>query len=90
MYAPWGVFSSTLLHPLTKANQVPCIGPQRWDEDHVHQPEGVEHLHAHPSEGAEKGIVEYGPYPNANTLPSSVGQDPGKEEEQTEDGQGHG
>ena len=67
-------------HTLTEADQIPYIGLWGGAKNHVHQPEGVENFYAHPSEGAEQGIVEACPHPDAQTLPSHVGQDPSKEE----------
>lgn len=84
------VLLKTLLGTLTEADQVPYVGLWGGAENHVHQPEGVENLYAHPGEGAEQAVVEGGPHPGAQTLPSHVGQHPGEEEEQVEDGEGHG
>lgn len=53
------------------------------------QPEGVEDLDAHPSEGAKQGIVEACPHPGAHCLASCIGQDSSEEEEQIEEGERH-
>lgn len=75
-----------LLHTLTEADQVPYIGTRKGGaENHADQPEGVENFNAHPAEGAEQAVVEAGPHPGAHALPSYVGQDPSKEEEQIEE-----
>lgn len=78
-----------IIHMLTKADQNPYIGLWGRSENSVDQPEGVENFYAHPSEGAEKGIVEACRHPGAHTVPSYVGQDPSEEEEQTEEGERH-
>ena len=75
---------------LTEANQVPEVGLWGGSEQHVDHPEGVEHLHGHPGEGAEQGVVKRRPHPAAETLPSHVGQSPREEEEQVEEAERHG
>lgn len=74
---------------LTKTNQVPYVGLQAGGEDHVDQPESVQHFDAHPGEGAEEGVVKYCSYPSAHTFPSHVSQDSIEEKIQAEEGEGH-
>jgi len=75
---------------LTEADQVPHVGLRGGAENHVDQPEGVENLDAHPGEGAEQGVVEARPHPDAHALPPHIGQHRSEEEEQVEEAEGHG
>lgn len=77
-----------LFHTLTEADQGPYIGLWGGPENHVDQPEGVKDFYAHPHEGAEQGVVETRPHPDAHTLPSRVRQHRSEEEEQIEEGKG--
>ncbi len=45
----------------------------------------MENFNAHPAEGTEQGVMEDRPHPDTHTLPSGIGQDPSKEEEQIEE-----
>lgn len=67
-------------HTLTEADQVPYVSLWGGSENHLDQPEGVEHFYAHPHEGAEQGVVEGWPDPGAHAL-SNVGQDASEEKE---------
>lgn len=75
-----------LIHTLTEADHCPYKGLWGRAENHVDQPEGVENFNAHPGEGGEQEVMEESRQPDAHTLPSHVGQDPSKEEEQIEEG----
>lgn len=75
-----------LIHTLTEADHRPYKGLWGGAENHVDQPEGVENFYAHPGEGGEQEVMEETRHPGAHTLPSHVGQDPSKEEEQIEEG----
>ena len=57
-------------------------------ETFADQPVDVYNFYTHPEEGAEQGVVKGCPPPHTHTLPSHIGQDPGKEEEQIEEGEG--
>lgn len=79
-----------LCHTLTKTNEDPQF-PYAFGEGvehHIHQPEGVENLDAHPTEGAEESVVDTCPHQGAQRFPS-VGQDPSEEEKQTEESERH-